>query len=639
MSRMAFWRWCAPPIGIAVTAFLFGVWVTLASAILCLRLHWFSYWVWPQSMWLWWTLWSDVRYASYGDQLASAGWFALQIEGVTAFFLACSWYGAYRPGGRPMSPFGRGRQVVKGRSDNHGHASWKTEREALRDFPGPDLRYGGKVIGELPSSRLLIDDCRKLNGLSLEFSPSGGGKSTSAATRLSPRYFRGSMFVTDPKAELGPMLYEALEAADVRVVMLALDTKPKLQDGSLAPWARCIGQINPLDEIDVTDDMASLDVNDIIAPMFDGDKVKASDEHGNARFFRLSGRDLVKCLVEYVLWCDTVEYHRYRFADMVYDGGSLSFDALWEPKIVVPAPPKNLRSVREAISLGQEDLLSLLSGIKLSSRSPIARELASALVGTKAENQWAGIYKEADVATSWLTEPPLYKLVCGDSLRMSDIIKSRIAVFLQIPLPVLQTEPVAAKVVLGSFMKALIKADGDVPVGRVHLEIDEAREFGAMRVLSQLRGTGRAYALSMHMIWLSVADMDEVWGPNGTRSWYQNATWRAYSSVRDPTVMKEISELCGKYPVLAYNDGATSNTSASAGLGWGRGTRGRGKSSGVHEMGRNLLNPWEVGSDIASDEMIILGLDKPLLLRRPYHWTRRELNGIVKPSRFYKPAA
>ena len=531
----------------------------------------------------------------------------------------------------------------RGVTDNHGHTDWMSEAKALRHFPGPDPTYGGKVIGQLPSGQLLIDDCRALNGLSIEFTPSGGGKSTSAATRLSPSHFKGSMVVTDPKAELGPMLYEAMERAGMRVVMLAPDTKPRLPDGSLAPWARCIRQINPLTGIDTTHDLASLDVDDLIAPMFDSDKLKAEDAGGNARFFRLSGRDLVKCLTEHVLWSETIHIQKTPLADTVRDGWSLSLDALWTDPIAIAPPRKDLRSVREIISLGQEKLIDFLAGIKAISRSPTARELAAALVGTEeAKSQWSGIYKEADVATSWLSTPALYRMVCADAdtaFRMSDILVQRTAVFLQIPPSVLRTQPIAAKVVLGGFANALIKADGNVPVGLVHLELDEAREFGAMRVLDQLRRTGRYLAMSMHMIWLSVADMDEVWGANGRRAWYDSATWRAYSNVRDPIVAKEISDVCGKYPVLAYNDGTTSNTSMSAGVGWGRGTRGRGKSSGVHEMARNLVNPWEVGSDVAPDEMIILGLDQPLKLRRPYHWKLRELDGIVKPSRFYKPPA
>ena len=41
-----------------------------------------------------------------------------------------------------------GPRLVRGRSDNFGHAAWLSKRDASRLFPGPDETYGGIVVGE-----------------------------------------------------------------------------------------------------------------------------------------------------------------------------------------------------------------------------------------------------------------------------------------------------------------------------------------------------------------------------------------------------------------------------------------------------------------------------------------------------------
>ena len=43
---------------------------------------------------------------------------------------------------------GSGPRLIRGRSDNYGHADWLSIREARRLFPGPDPSYGGIVVGE-----------------------------------------------------------------------------------------------------------------------------------------------------------------------------------------------------------------------------------------------------------------------------------------------------------------------------------------------------------------------------------------------------------------------------------------------------------------------------------------------------------
>ena len=104
-----------------------------------------------------------------------------------------------RPIGRRQSP-----SLLRGASDNFGHAAWLSMRDARKLFPGPDPAYGGIVVGEAyrvdedrvarrtafdPRDRrtwgrggsqpLLVDPCRTGSTHALVLAGSGGFKTTS----------------------------------------------------------------------------------------------------------------------------------------------------------------------------------------------------------------------------------------------------------------------------------------------------------------------------------------------------------------------------------------------------------------------------------------------------------------------------
>ncbi|MBN8900107.1 MAG: type IV secretory system conjugative DNA transfer family protein, partial [Rhodospirillales bacterium] len=122
--------------------------------------------------------------------------------------------------------------LLRGRSDNFGHADWLSMREAQKLFPGPDPAYGGIVVGEAyrvdqdrgargarsafdPADRatwgrggtapLLVDPCRTGPTHGLVLAGSGGFKTTSVGipTLLA---WTGSAVVLDPSREIGPMV-------------------------------------------------------------------------------------------------------------------------------------------------------------------------------------------------------------------------------------------------------------------------------------------------------------------------------------------------------------------------------------------------------------------------------------------------
>ena len=496
-------------------------------------------------------------------------------------------------------------------TDNHGHAEWMTIDRAKQIFNGPKYSYGGKLVGQTAKGDLLFDTCELRNGLSLEFATSGGGKTSMAAARCA--YWRGPMVVTDPKAELGPMLYEAKQREGYRVVMLNPNPKPSDNAGRIYPWASCSGSVNVVDWIDPKHPLAEMHVHTAVNWMFDPSEKQIKTNTGD--FFHLSGRDLVACLLAHVLW-SIPEVN----------------DATGE--VVLP-PPKTLATVRRILSQGPDAVIVVLHGIKASSRSHMARDLAGEIVGTEqAKEMWPGIFKEAAQKTSWLTIPAFAALVSGDTIRSTDIVSKKLAVFIQVPLDAVTTMPPVVKVLMACFLNAMIVADGDVPQGRVHFEIDESKLFGRMTALDHLRQYGRGYRVSMHMNWLSVADMEEVWDVTGRRSWFECATWRSYTEIRDHLVAREISDSSGRHGVMAQNE--SFNRSVAAGTGFG-GRVSRGENVGTHEISKNLIDPYQLLADLHPRQQLILGLEKPLKeLYRVRPWERAELIDRVMPSRFYR---
>lgn len=496
-------------------------------------------------------------------------------------------------------------------TDNHGHAEWMTIARAKKIFNGPKYNYGGKLVGQTAAGELIFDTCELRNGLSLEFATSGGGKTSMAAARCA--YWHGPMVVTDPKAELGPMLYEAKERAGYRVVMLNPNPRPSDAYGRIYPWARCSGAINVVDWIDPTHPLASMHVHTAVNWMFDPPEKQIKTNTGD--FFHLSGRDLVACLLAHVLWS---------LPEVDDRSGA----------VVLP-PPKTLATVRKIISQGADEVIIRLAGIQASSPSQMARDLAGEILGTQqAKEMWPGIYKEAAQKTSWLTVPAFADLVSGETIRSTDITSNKLAVFIQVPLDAVTTMPTVTKVLMACLLNAMILADGNVPLGRVHFEIDESKLFGRMTALDHLRQYGRGYRVSMHMNWLSVADMEEVWDVTGRRSWFECATWRSYTEIRDHLVAREISESAGRYGVMARND--SFNRGVAAGTGFG-GRLSRGENVGIHEIGKNLIDPYQLLADLHPRQLLILGLEQPLKdLYRVLPWERPELIDRVMPSRFYR---
>lgn len=500
-------------------------------------------------------------------------------------------------------------RVVRGRSDNFGHADWLAIRDAQNLFPGPDASYGGIVVGEAyrvdqdraarrafnsadksswgqgGTAPLLIDPCRSGSTHALVFAGPGGFKTTSIGvpTMLT---WHGAAVVLDPSREIGPMVQSyRRENLGHRVV-------------TLDPADPSAGAFNVLDWIDIAAPEAETNIEAVVSWICGEPRGQVTS---GAEFFRESGKALIACLL----------------ADM-----------LWDPH--VPPAQKTLKQLRRVLVTPENEMRELLEHIHSGSASPLARDLAGTLKGLVAET-FSGIYGNAITDTRWLSTTAYADLVSGNSFRSSELTQGRLTVFVQVPLKALQATPALGRVIVGALLNAAYEADGRVS-GRILFLLDEVARLGTMRVLEQARDAGRKYGITLVLLYQSLGQLIGQWGHDGKQAWYDATSWRLFAAVQDPETAKELSAMCGEHAVVATAQGRSRGSHGS-----GSGTNSSsGRSENRSEIRRALIKPEEIIQDTRADEAFVLARGaRPIRCGRAIYFRRTDMTSLVGANRFH----
>ena len=504
-----------------------------------------------------------------------------------------------------------GPSLLRGSSDNFGHADWLTMPRALKLFPGPDPAYGGLVVGEAyrvdqdraakrglfdPADRrtwgmggrapLLVDPCRSAATHALVFAGAGGFKTTSAGipTLLT---WTGSAVVLDPSREMGPMMQGHREQAMGHQVV----TLDPFQAGACA--------FNVLDWIDTSSPAAETHVDAVVGWISGESRTDA----GSSKFFGGRGRALIRCLL----------------ADM-----------LWDPDL--PADQKTLRTLRRRLVTPEDEMRELLGRIHQHSHSPKARDLAGTIKGAVKET-YSGIYQNADEDTAWLSTGAFADLVSGASFKTRDLTGGKLTVFVQIPLHVLQNTPALGRVVIGALLNAVYDADGALK-GRVLFLLDEVARLGYMQVVETARDAGRKYGITMMLLYQSLGQLVGQWGREGKQAWYDSTAWRLFATVQDPDTARELSAMCGEYGVVSTSMGDTEGSQSRGAMG---ASSSSGRSENRSEVKRALIKPEELMQDTRADEaFVVMRGSPPLRCGRAIYFRRPEWDGLVGDNRFHR---
>lgn len=497
--------------------------------------------------------------------------------------------------------------IRRGASGNFGHADWLSMKAAHRRFPGPDPTYGGLVVGEAyrvdqdraaqktlfdpddartwgmgGKAPLLVDPCRFGSTHALVFAGSGGFKTTAVGipTLLT---WTGSAVVLDPSCEIAPMVQGyRQQTLGHRVV-------------TLDPFTPGSG-LNVLDWIDPAAPQAETHVDTVVRWICG----ETRDDSGS-RFFSGRGRNLIRCLL----------------ADM-----------LWDPQL--SPDQKTLRTLRRRIVTPEDEMRVLLERIHQLSHSAKARDLAGTIKGAVSET-FSGIYQNADEDTSWLSTAAFADLVSGSSFKTSDLNRSGLTVFVQIPMPVLKDSPAVGRVVIGALLNAVYEANARVE-GRVLFLLDEVARLGYMHLLELARDAGRKYGVTLLMLYQSLGQLVGQWGQEGKQAWFDGTAWQLFAAVRDWDTARQVSGMCGEYGVVATSAGdTTSSQSGRTGT-----SSSAGRSENRSEIRRALIRPEELMHDARSDEAFVLaGGTKPLRCGRAIYFRRPEWSGLIEKNRFH----
>lgn len=484
----------------------------------------------------------------------------------------------HRPGPPLLQPApGRVEAVIRGGSDNHGHADWMAPADALallRPVPG----FPALVIGEL-GGPLLFDPCRTGSPHSIIFAGTGGYKTSTVITRLLA--WTGNAIVLDPSREIGPIAAEARSAMGQAVFTLGLGA----------------GGLDVLGAIDITAPSAPRRILSVVASICG----EEPERHENS-VFADAGRNLITALLAFILY---------------------------DPDL--PASARTLAYFRTLITTPEDKMRGLLAQVAEASPSPLASLTALTLMGL-AEETFSGAYFNATQFCSWLFDDAVASLVSGvGGFRASSVVERPTTVFIQIPLDVLMTTPAVARVLIDALAWAFIDADG-VYFARTLLLVDEASKLGRMKSLEIVRDTGRKYGLTLHLAFLSEAEITDVWGRQGVARWFANLSWRGYNAVADRDTARCLSDESGTYGAVATSEGDNRGNSSRGMMDLS--TRSRGANTSIHEISRRLILASEILAAPPEEMFVIRTGGASLRCTVAPYFRRPEFAGRLADNRF-----
>ena len=164
--------------------------------------------------------------------------------------------------------------------------------------------------------------------------------------------------------------------------------------------------------------------------------------------------------------------------------------------------------------------------------------------------------------------------------------------------------------------------------GRVLVPLDEAARLGRLNELEVARDAGRKYGITLQLLFQSTGQIEQIWGRDGLRSWYEAVSWRSYAAIKDTATAREIADTIGTHGVLSW--------SHNSGL-HGRSLDMRSRSTGVtySEHSRSLIRPEEICNDLRQDAQIIIPKNgRPVLCGRALYFRREEMAAQVAVNRF-----
>ncbi|PDT50331.1 Ti-type conjugative transfer system protein TraG [Sinorhizobium fredii] len=413
----------------------------------------------------------------------------------------------------------------------------------------------------------------------LFFAGSGGYKTTSNVVPTALRY-SGPLICLDPSTEVAPMVVEHRTRVLGREVMVLDPTNP-------------IMGFNVLDGIENSRQKEEDIVG--IAQMLLSESVRFESSTGS--YFQNQAHNLLTGLLAHVML--SPEY----------------------------AGRRNLRSLRQIVSEPEPSVLAMLRDIQEHSASVFIRETLGVFTNMT-EQTFSGVYSTASKDTQWLSLDSYAALVCGRAFESSDIVSAKKDVFLNIPASILRSYPGIGRVIIGSLINAMIRADGAFE-HRALFMLDEVDLLGYMRVLEEARDRGRKYGITMMLMYQSVGQLERHFGKDGATSWIDGCAFTSYAAIKALDTARNVSAQCGEMTVEVKG--------SSRNIGWNTKNSASRKSESVNFQRRPLIMPHEITQSMRKDEQIVIVQGRsPIRCGRAIYFRRKEMHQAARANRFVK---
>lgn len=301
---------------------------------------------------------------------------------------------------------------------------------------------------------------------------------------------------------------------------------------------------------------------------------------------------------------------------------------LFEPDL--KPSDRTLRHVRELISLEANDLGGLVKQMVRSPPHPFVKLALGPLVGMYYAT-FSGITSNASELTKWLTFAPLADLVSVGDFPTSKIADGETSVFLGIDVELLGEHPGLARTLIGALLNAT-KLAGENLFGRVLFLIDEAARLGHMKVLEEMRDTGRKYGVTLVMLYQSLGQIRDQWGGEaGLSNWMQGTGCQIFGAISDQDTADRISKMAGTYTAEVTS---TSTSTVARGSTGGSGVN---RSTTTSFVSVPVIRASDVTQKMRADEQIVFfGNMAPIRCGRAIYFRRPQMLWIAGEDRFAK---
>jgi len=407
------------------------------------------------------------------------------------------------------------------------------------------------------------------SGHGLNIGGAGSGKSTSSAIPTSLEW-QGSLVCYDPAREIWSVTKRDRERRGREVYVL----DPELFDlgCNVLSW---IDRENPAQDLDN------------VAAWLGGET--QTDKQQSGDFWKTSSRNLIKAILAFIILSDQVE-------------------------------ERSLRTFAALIALGQAGIVKRFKEIIANERHPLVVSLLTPFIGLPDET-FGGVYAEASNVTTWMHDERLLKIVSDDSVNLADIADGKVDIFLSIKSSVAKQSPGVVRVLLGSFMKAIVNAEG-MKAGRCLFLVDEAASLGFMDTLQIALAEYRKYKISLLLYYQSVGQIETQWGKAGKATWFDNSTFIQISAVNSHETANEVSNMLGSF--TAEQESLNESSSANAGVHQTFGTSGQSQGENRQAVKRMLMQPEEIMGMRLDEQIIFRPGQSPIQCGKAYYYRREE---------------